>query len=245
MVPLKCIASGALSRPIAQNGAAYGFTSSPCPHDVTARIAPSKLVLKITITNPKNQDSVTFLETSATTGGQRTLLEVEVAPGGRNRLHFHKTFTEHFIATAGPVRLATVDGDLTLQPGERFSASPHVQHAFFNDTGAPMRFEVEMTPANEPFELFLQVAYGLINDTWTLPGGFPINPLHLGVLYELGDTHYKGILQWMTPLAAMMAALARWTGTRRRLIDAYAQTQRTSHTAPATALHHTDTEKRQ
>ncbi len=181
--------------------------------------------MDITITNPKNQDSVTFLETSQQSQGARTLLEVVLAPGGRNALHFHKHFSERFIALADPVRLATLEGAVTLAPGESFTAEPYVQHAFFNDTERTVRFQVEIKPGNASFEFFLQVAYGLINDTWTLPGGFPWNPLCLGVLYELGDTHYKGFLELLSPVAAGFAWLARKSGTRQRLIARYGQTR--------------------
>lgn len=180
--------------------------------------------MTITIKNPKNQDAVTFIETSAQTHGERTLVEVTLAPGGRNALHFHKTFSERFEAIDAPLTLATAEGTLTLAPGESFTAAPWVEHAFFNEGDHPVRFRVEICPGNERFELFLQVAYGLINDTWTLPGGFPPHPLYLGVLYALGDTHYKGLLTWMSPVAALFAQIASWTGTHRRLIDRYGLT---------------------
>ncbi len=178
----------------------------------------------VTIENPKNKDAVTFLKTSRQTGGACTLLEVVLAPGGRNALHFHTTFAERFEAVECPLQLATADAKLVLAPGESFTAEPHVLHCFYNDTKQPVRFHVELRPGNEPFELFLQVAYGLINDTWTLPGGFPIHPLHLGVLYALGDTHYKGVLQLLSPVAAWFARRAERNGTRQRLIDRYGQT---------------------
>jgi len=178
----------------------------------------------ISIENPKNKDTVTFLATGRQTGGERTVLEVVLAPGGRNALHYHTTFAEHFIALDQPLQLATRDGDITLAPGESFTAQPMVLHAFFNDRDHPVRFRVELRPANESFELFLQVAYGLINDTFTLPGGFPINPLYLGVLSRLGDTRYRGILGAMMPIASLMARIAKAVGTERRLVEKYGQT---------------------
>lgn len=181
--------------------------------------------MKISIENPKNKDRVTFLETSRGTGGARTLMEVELAPGGRNALHYHTRFSERFEAVEGDLQLATAEGTLLLKPGESFTAPPYAEHCFFNDRDAVVRFRVEITPANAAFEDFLQVAYGLINDTWTLPGGFPLNPLHLGVLYRLGDTHYRGPLQLMTPMAELTAWLARRVGTQERLLRRYSQTR--------------------
>lgn len=182
--------------------------------------------MKVSIENPKNKDIVTFLETSQETDGEYTLIEVILAPSGRNALHFHKTFAERFIATKNVLQLATAEGTLQLQPGQSFTAEPFVEHCFYNDSQKTVHFHVEIRPANEPFENFLQVAYGLINNTWTLPGGFPLNPLHLGVLYDLGDTHYRGILSWLSPVAEVLAWAARALGVKRRLIQQYCQTQR-------------------
>ncbi|MCA1716724.1 MAG: hypothetical protein LC781_07630 [Actinobacteria bacterium] len=48
------------------------------------------------IYNPVQKDSATFLKTSEETGGACSLAEVEVAPGGGTRPHYHKTYAEHF-----------------------------------------------------------------------------------------------------------------------------------------------------
>lgn len=178
----------------------------------------------ITITNPKNKDSVTFLETSASSQGERTLILVDLEPGGGNALHYHTLFSERFEAVEGTLTLRTREGYLHLTPGESFVAEPHVEHCFQNPTQHRVRFTTELRPANEKFELFLQVAYGLIRDTWTLPGGFPLNPFALGVLYDLGDTHYRGVLEKLTPLARWLSRRARNNGTYDRLLQTYGQT---------------------
>ena len=40
--------------------------------------------------HPIQKDNATFLETSEETGGEYSLIEVEVAPGGGNNPHYHK-----------------------------------------------------------------------------------------------------------------------------------------------------------
>lgn len=40
--------------------------------------------------NPIQKDYATFLETSEETGGEFTLIEIEVAPGGGTPPHYHK-----------------------------------------------------------------------------------------------------------------------------------------------------------
>ncbi len=61
--------------------------------------------------------------------------------------------------------------------------------------------------------------YGLLQDTWTLPGGFPFNPFTLGVLYDLGDTHSCGVLEKLTPFANWLSQRARKNGTQDRLLQ--------------------------
>ena len=45
------------------------------------------------IYNPVQKDYATFLETSAETNGLRTLIEIELAPGGGNLVHYHKALS--------------------------------------------------------------------------------------------------------------------------------------------------------
>ena len=48
------------------------------------------------LTNPAVRDKVTFLKTSAETKGAYVMVEVELAPGGGNRLHYHVDYKEIF-----------------------------------------------------------------------------------------------------------------------------------------------------
>ena len=44
--------------------------------------------------NPHQGDIATFLQTSQESGGKRTLLELEIAPGGRVTPHYHLSYAE-------------------------------------------------------------------------------------------------------------------------------------------------------
>ena len=57
------------------------------------------------IYNPVQKDYVTFIETSADTLGKRTLVEVELAPGGGVGLHYHKTNSEKFDCLEGELKV--------------------------------------------------------------------------------------------------------------------------------------------
>jgi mannose-6-phosphate isomerase-like protein (cupin superfamily) len=69
--------------------------------------------------HPLQKDYATFLKTSEETGGEYTLIEVEVAPGGGNTPHYHKTYAEHFEVLEGVLEV-TVGGETrALHPGEK------------------------------------------------------------------------------------------------------------------------------
>src|SRR5690242_3795445 len=57
------------------------------------------------IHHPTQKDYATFLETSASTGGKRTLAELELAPGGRNMPHYHMAFDERFEVLEGELQV--------------------------------------------------------------------------------------------------------------------------------------------
>ncbi|MBK8968824.1 MAG: cupin domain-containing protein [Lewinellaceae bacterium] len=73
---------------------------------------------------------VTFLETAAETRGKFTLVQVELAPGGGNDLHFHKTFDETFTAVEGTLGIQVGLDFLELQPGESATATVGMLHRF-------------------------------------------------------------------------------------------------------------------
>jgi quercetin dioxygenase-like cupin family protein len=167
------------------------------------------------IHSPVQQDFATFLETTAESGGARTLLEVELAPGGSNALHRHLGYAERFTCVEGEVTVRA-DGLLhVLAPGDEAIAAPGVAHAFANETREPVRFEVELTPGHRGFEQALQIAYGLAGDGRTNRRGIPRNLVHTALLVELGETRPAGPLRALTQLLRL---LARWG--RRRGVDA-------------------------
>jgi mannose-6-phosphate isomerase-like protein (cupin superfamily) len=55
--------------------------------------------------HPLPKDYATFLKTSEETGGEYTLIEVEVAPEGGTELHYHKTYDEHFEVVEGTLEV--------------------------------------------------------------------------------------------------------------------------------------------
>ena len=158
-----------------------------------------------TIVNPVQQDEVTFLETSRESNHSQTLVEVLLAPGGGNPLHYHETFSEEFTCLEGVLSLE-VDGRIIhLQPGESATAVIGSKHRFFNESGQPCRFRCRIAPGCPGFEQVLQIGYGLARDGKANTQGAPKSPYALGYMILASDTCLTG---WM----AVMQPLLRWLG---------------------------------
>ncbi len=71
------------------------------------------------IYHPIQKDYATFLETSQETGGERTLIEIEVAPGGGTTPHYHLTYAEHFEVLEGSLEVTVGEETRTLTGGRR------------------------------------------------------------------------------------------------------------------------------
>ena len=98
--------------------------------------------------HPIQRDRATFLETSEESGGERTLVELEVAPGGGNVLHRHNSFSERFEVLEGELTVHVDGQDVKLQPGEVATAPIGSLHHFANRTDAPVTALIELRPGS-------------------------------------------------------------------------------------------------
>jgi quercetin dioxygenase-like cupin family protein len=144
------------------------------------------------IYNPYQKDTVLFLETFNETGGRYTLVEVEMAAGGGNGLHYHNTYAETFECFSGELKIQVGKNIHTLQPGESATAHPHQLHRFFNDSDKACKFKVTITPGCKGFEETLQIAYGLARDGRVNSKGMPTKLSHLGLLLVLSESKLPG-----------------------------------------------------
>ena len=162
--------------------------------------------------HPLQKDYATFLETSEETGGHRTLIEIEVAPGGGNAPHFHKTYEEHFEVIGGSLEVL-VDGDTRiLRPGEKALAAKNVLHRFRNPTGAATRCLVELRPGHAGFEKAIKAGYGLAADGLTASNGAPKNLYRLAVLLGWSEIRMPGVFTLAEPLFRLLEKQARRKG---------------------------------
>lgn len=173
------------------------------------------------IFHPIQRDAAIFLETTAESGGRRTLIEIELAPGGGNPPHRHLTYTERFEVVEGTLVVHLAGRELELGPGESATVPIGVTHCFANRTEEEVRFRVEIAPGHRGLEQILQIGYGLAADGRTGPGGMPRSPLALAVCLERSDMRIVGPAALMNPLVGLLARIARRRGVDTRLIERY------------------------
>jgi quercetin dioxygenase-like cupin family protein len=171
--------------------------------------------------NPVIQDWLTFVETSQESRGRWSRLEIDLAPGGGNGLHVHRSFTERFEVVEGEIGVQLGRDRHRLGPGQDLQVPAGVPHRFFNATDTRARFRVELTPGHDGFEDTLRIAYGLAADGLTDARGMPRHPTHLALLMEMGDTTVAGPAALLVPLFRRIARRARARGVEAELVRRY------------------------
>jgi quercetin dioxygenase-like cupin family protein len=173
------------------------------------------------IYSPVQRDAAIFVQTTEESGGRRTLLEIELAPGGGNVAHRHLGYAERFVALDGELTLR-VDGLVhVLQPGDEATAEAGILHCFANDTDELVRFQVELSPGHRGMEQVLQIGYGLAEDGKTNSKGIPKNLVHAGLLMQMGEMRVAGPIRMLTPLFHALAAWGRRRGVDAALVERY------------------------
>ncbi len=175
-----------------------------------------------TIENPIIKDKVTFLETAAETQGKYTLVQVELAPGGGNGVHYHKSFDETFTVVAGRLGIQLGLEFHTLETGESATAPANILHRFYNPSDTEkVVFNVLLQPGSTGFEQTLQVAYGLARDGRMNRKGVPKNLYHMALIIQWSDTNLPGLFSLFEPVLRWMARRAVRKGIDRALVAQY------------------------
>ncbi len=171
--------------------------------------------------HPLQKDYTTFLETSEETGGEHTLIEIELAPGGGNTPHYHKTYDEHFEVIEGTLEVLVGKETRVLRPGQKAVAPRNTLHRFRNPGKQRVRFLVELRPASAGFEKAIKAGYGLARDGRVRADGTPKNLYHLAVLLEWSEIRLPGVFTIAEPLLRFLAKRARRKGIDRELEARY------------------------
>lgn len=185
-----------------------------------AMIKPSRQASR-RVYNPVQKDAATFLITSEESGGERTYLEVELAPGGGNGLHMHIDFAEHFEVLEGELVVQVGHEEHVLGPGGTATAPPRTLHRFCNRSSASTRFRVDLRPGHPGFEQALRIVYGLAADGLLTKRRMPRRLDHLALLVDTGGTLPAASWAVMLPLFRLIARRARRRGVEAKLIARY------------------------
>jgi quercetin dioxygenase-like cupin family protein len=173
------------------------------------------------IYNPVQRDAATFLETSEETGGARTLVELEVAPGGKVTSHYHLTYSERFKVIEGRLTVEIDGVRHELGPGDEGVAAPGTLHAWSNPAAERSVAHVELRPGSPGFEKALRVVYGLAADGLVSKNGVPRNPLHAALVLEMGELRLPGAYAALQRVLGLLAGVARRRGIDRELERRY------------------------
>lgn len=178
--------------------------------------------MKRTYYNPVIKDTITFLQTAAESGNQVTEIEITLMPGGGNPLHFHRTYSETFIAIDGDLGLKLGGGrKKVLKPGESHCVAPMQLHSFFNPGNSEIKFKVQIHPGHTGFENSLKILCGLAADGLTNKKAIPKSMKHLAMIGEMSDMRLPGIIGLLTPVLKRVAKKARQRGEEKELIERY------------------------
>jgi quercetin dioxygenase-like cupin family protein len=133
------------------------------------------------VVNPVTGERVTFLETSADTGGEYVLIDVTVQPDGFVAApHVHPYQSERFEIVSGEAEFTLGRKKITARPGDVVVVEPGKRHQFRNTTDRELRFLTEVRPALS-FEAFIETMFSLAADGKTNHKGLP-NPFRLAVI---------------------------------------------------------------
>ena len=98
-------------------------------------------------------DVYRFLATGEQTSGVYVLSEARVLPGGGPPPHIHHREDESFFILEGEITFTLCDQKVVAKPGSFIQGPRGIPHAFKNESNAPARMLIQVTPPG--FEKFM------------------------------------------------------------------------------------------
>lgn len=178
--------------------------------------------MKRIIFNPLFRDEVKFVRTSAESEGEISEMEILLRPGGKNPLHYHKSYSETFIAIDGEVGIGVGRNETKiLKHGQSHTVEPNTLHYWFNPSTKEIRFKIEIKPGHEGFENSLRILYGMAADGLTDRKGIPRSIKDLALVATMADMNIPGFFTFIFPVLKLIAKRARRSGYEQELINRY------------------------
>lgn len=173
------------------------------------------------IVNPVIGEEIIFLTTSKQSNGEKTIMEVTIGPKGGNPLHYHKRFSETFNVLEGELSIQVATEKMKLKAGDKALAPMNTNHRFYNTSGKPVRFIVELNPASEGFENVLRIAFGLAQDGKAGPNGMPKSFVHNGILMNMGEGYFVGLFSVLEKVFRYFGNSDKAKQIEKELLDKY------------------------
>ena len=178
--------------------------------------------MKRIIFNPLFRDEVKFIRTSAESEGEISEMEIIVQAGGKNPLHYHKCYSETFIAIDGELGVGVGRYETKiLKPGESHTIEPNTLHYWFNPSGREIKFKTEIKPGHEGFENSLRILYGMAAEGLTNKNGIPRKIKDLALVANMSDMNIPGFFTLIFPVLKLIAKRAIRSGYEQELINRY------------------------
>jgi quercetin dioxygenase-like cupin family protein len=156
------------------------------------------------IENPVTGERMRFVAASDVTGGEYTLIELELDPNGTVAAeHIHPFQTETFEILAGTVAFRVEGEVVTAEAGDVLTVDPGQRHKFWNVGTDLAVFRTEVRPSLA-FERMIETMYSLAADGKTNKKGMP-NPLRLAVIAK---AHFDEVRLPRVPVTLQRTALA-------------------------------------
>jgi quercetin dioxygenase-like cupin family protein len=182
------------------------------------------------IENPVTGERMRFVEASDVTGGEYTLIELELEPNGTVAMaHMHPFQTETFEILEGTVNFKVAGETVVAQAGDVVTVEPGQAHKFWNDSGERVVFRTEVRPSLN-FERMIETMFSLAADGKTNKKGMP-NPLRLAVIAR---AYFDDVRLPFPPVALQRFGLALGAPVGR--LAGYAATYEATPAAPALAV---------
>ncbi len=134
-----------------------------------------------------------ILSSSTDNGGQFSLIQGIVPPGGGGVLHVHAFEDETMHLLEGELDVTIGGETFALRAGETYFAPRNVPHGLYNRTDRPARGLVVTTPGG--FDSFIAQAGIPLSDTDDVPVGKPPTEAEMGHLLMLAKDFGITILE--------------------------------------------------
>jgi mannose-6-phosphate isomerase-like protein (cupin superfamily) len=140
------------------------------------------------VENPVNGERIEWVETAASTSGERLCFDLHLEPGAAVAAsHRHLGQEEHFQVRAGALGVEVAGQEASCGPGEEVLVPPSVVHRWWNAGTGEAIVRVTLRPALRS-EAFFETFFGLAREGKTNERGIPGLLQTAVTLHELGES---------------------------------------------------------